>query len=366
MAPTQVLRIGIDFRPALLNSSGIGRAVRELCRAMAGLPELDLQLFAHSLSPARRADALPVGAHLHRLPIPGRSLGLLAGLGLDAGRLCGGVELFHHTDFVYAPVRGPRQALTLHDLAFFAEPGFHGPAQSAVLQARCAAAVAGADLVICPSEASAAMAREHLDLQGKLLQVIRFGVDHLPGEAPPRPREAPYLLMVGTIEPRKNHLRMLEAWRMLPAPRPQLVVIGRPGWRCAAEVAALQAGARDGVQWLESCGDAELFAFLYHAEALCYPSLLEGFGFPPLEALRLGVPVLAGDTPALREVLGDTPEFVAPDDVEAIHAGLQRLLDGVGEPRRATGIAHASTYTWADCAREHCRAYRQLLERVTA
>ena len=88
----RLISLGLDYRPALLGSSGIGRSVRELSRALARQGECDLQLFGHSLAAARRADPVPAGARLHRLPIPGRAMPWLAGLGLDAARLCGGVH----------------------------------------------------------------------------------------------------------------------------------------------------------------------------------------------------------------------------------------------------------------------------------
>ena len=118
----------------------------------------------------------------------------------------------------------------------------------------------------------------------------------------------------------------------------------------------------EGVQWIENPGDARVYDFTARARVLAYPSRHEGFGFPPLEAMRLGTPVVAGDTPALREVLGDAALFCDPDDP----ADLTRQLDAVLHDEEihadlvARGLARAADFTWRECARAHARVYREL------
>ena len=144
MAMGQTVSITIDYRPALLGTAGIGRAVRELVRAMAGLAGLQLHLFAHSLAGAATPSRPPAGARLHRLPIPGRFLGTLARMGLGADRLGGRGQLFHWTDYIHPPLSMARAVLTLHDLAFTRDPSFHGPDQATLLLERTRRAAAGA------------------------------------------------------------------------------------------------------------------------------------------------------------------------------------------------------------------------------
>ena len=364
------LRLGLDYRPALLTSTGIGRSVRELSRALALEPGLDVRLFGHSLARARHQLAVPDGATLHRLPIPGRSMPALARLGVDAGRLSGGVRLFHWTDYIHPPVRSARTVLTLHDVAFAEDRSFHGKAQTQMLLNGCRKAVAQADMIVTPTKATADAAHKHLGIPRARLRVVPFGCDHVPnpngggrlGEHPLGGR--PYVLVLGTIEPRKNQLRLLHAWQALPQPRPLLVFLGKPGWECTAIVAAIEAAVQTGqVLWQRMASDAEVFRYLAHARLLAYPSRLEGFGFPPLEACALGTPVLAGDTPALREVLDDAACFSDPEDQSAIAAALERLLvdRGLRDSLRQRGAERAKQFTWRRCARRHADLYREVV-----
>jgi glycosyltransferase involved in cell wall biosynthesis len=361
--PDSPIRLGLDYRPAILTSAGIGRSVRELSRAVAELPDVDLHLFGHSFARSRRRDPVPSGGRLHRLPIPGRSLPLLARFGLDASRLSGRVPLFHWTDYVHPPVTAARVILTLHDLAFAADPTFHGPT-TGLLTERCGAAVARAEHIICPTRATADEAQELFGRDRNSITVIPWGCDHVPHSPGPAPITQPYLLTVGTIEPRKNHQLLLDSWRALSAPRPRLVVLGRRGWECDEIVADLLRAVRgEGALWIEDVDDATVFSFMANALALVYPSRLEGFGFPPMEAMALGTPVIAGDTPALREVLGDTARLCDPNDGEALTAQLQAVIDDEGSRGQqiAAGRARASEFTWRACAEAHARVYREVL-----
>jgi len=359
-----ILRLGLDYRPALLGSSGIARSVRELVRALARRADADVHLFGHSWARARRCDPLPAATTLHRLPIPGRSLPWLTRIGIGSTALCGGVPLFHWTDYVYPPVRRARVVVTVHDVAFAENPRFHGD-QSAELHRRARAATARATLVITPSHSTAAAAEEHLDVDARRLRIVPFGTDHVPTATPQQPGDhAPFIVALGTIEPRKNHLRLLRAWRMLPQPRPQLIVIGRRGWDCTEVIAELTAGQQRGeLVWYEDLDDDSVFHYLGNAQALVYPSLLEGFGFPPLEALALGTAVVASDTPALRETLGDAAAYCDPYDERDIARAIQQVLANPQdrEALRDRGAKRVAALTWDACAAGHMAAYREAM-----
>lgn len=360
-----MLRVALDFRPALLTPSGIGRATRELAHALTEVADLDLHLYGHSLARAVNR-SVPVGAHLHRWPVPGRSLRLLRAIGLGADRLCGRPDVFHWTDYVQPPLSRSRPVLTVHDVAFAEDQTLHGERQSAILRARTATALARAARVIVPTAATARGLQEHFEVDPAIVRVIPFGADHVPRRASLLAQPSPmgkdeYILAVGTIEPRKNHLRLLRAWRELPPPRPRLVVIGRPGWLCDDTINALRATAREGVRWIPQVDDDALWHWIAHARALAYPSLLEGFGFPPLEALALGVPVLAGDTLALREVLGDAAVFRPPTSIDALRDGLETVLGDTATRKRLIeqGMRRAAAFTWGECARRHAEVYAE-------
>lgn len=352
------VRVGIDYRPALLQSAGIGRCVRELCRALVKLDGLELHLFGHSFARARRRDPLPLGSRLHRLPIPGRSLDVLARCGLDAGGLAGGAEVFHWTDYIHPPVGRATPVLTIHDLAMASDRGFHGEATDLMLR-RCRSAADQSARVICPTKATADQVLAEFGLPAAKVSIIPFGCDHVAPSGAGRPIEEDYLVMVGTIEPRKNHRNLLLAYSDLPTPRPRLLVLGRRGWHCDEIVASLT--DTEGVTWREELSDRELVRHVEYAQALVYPSFLEGFGFPPLEAMRLGTPVLAGDTPALREVLGEAATFCDPNDVADIRRGLHQLVRDADlrDELRHRGTERAAGYSWRRCAEQHAEVYLQ-------
>ena len=358
------LRVALDYRPALLGRSGIPRAVRELARSLAEVAEemsLELHLFGHSFAGAEVQET-PRRARLHRTRLPGRALPWLARIGLGAQRLCGGAEVFHWTDYVHPPVgRHTKVVLTLHDCAFAVDPSLHGE-DAANLLARTRAACRRADVIVCPTRATADDARRALDVSSDRIRVIPFGIDHAirPRTATPAPDPQGHILMLGTIEPRKNHLRAIAAWRSLPSPRPRLVIVGRPGWCCEEAVTAIRDAVDSGeATWFDDADDALLTALFDEADALLYPSLLEGFGFPPLEALARGIPVVAGDTPALRETCGDAAIWCDPRDIDAIRDALASALasDARGAVVRDARRAQAAHFRWADCARAHAEVY---------
>ena len=137
-----------------------------------------------------------------------------------------------------------------------------------------------------------------------------------------------YLVVLGTIEPRKNHLLLLQVWRQLieelGLAAPRLVIIGQRGWECEQVVDLLDRCEvlRGVVLEKNRCSDAEMATWLFHAQALLFPSFIEGYGMPLVEALQMGVPVLASDLPVFREIAGDIPEYLHPID----GVGWRRLI----------------------------------------
>lgn len=357
--------VALDYRPALLGHGGIGRAVRELASHLQRRDDVALHLFAHSLSPPRCPVRCPPGAVLHRLPIPGRSLRFLHRLGCGADRLAGRPAVFHWTDYVHPPVSAARVVLTVHDLAFAHDASWHGADAPALLERTRRAAAAAAALVV-PSAATALDVATFLP-EAKPPEVIPFGADHVPAGRPPRPDLGVgyHALCLGTIEPRKNHRALLAAWRLLERPRPLLVVVGRPGWACADIERELREAEREGlVRWLPAADDALAFALLAHARLLVYPSLWEGFGFPPLEAMALGVPVVAHDCAPLRELTDGAAVLVNARDPALLASGIASVLGDGGLQQRliAQGRKRATCFRWADCAAAYAALYARVAE----
>ena len=356
------LPIALDYRPALLASSGIARACRELARSLAVHADLAVHLFGHSLARCRRATDVPAGATLHRLPIPGRTLPWLARLGLGADRLAGSARVFHWLDYVQPPVTRAKTVLSVHDLAFVRDPSWHGN-DAPVLRERTRAAIARAAAIVVPSASTAADLRAFAP-DAPAPHVVPFGADHVPLTRRDHPLQGRrYALCLGTIEPRKDHRTLLRAWRLLPEPRPLLVVIGRIGWACDDITAELRTAVAQGLaEWRTEAADDEVWSLLQHAELLVYPSLWEGFGFPPLEAMRLGVPVVASDVAPLRELGQGALVHAAAGDAEALAAAIDRTLhdEPLRRELRRAGPARAAAFPWRDCAAAHAAIYREV------
>jgi glycosyltransferase involved in cell wall biosynthesis len=356
------LPIALDYRPALLSRAGIGRATRELARALADINQVSVHLFGHSLARARVKIEIPPQAHLHRLPIAGRSLPLLRQLGVGADQLAGGPRVFHWTDYVQPWVKNARKVLTVHDLAFVRNPTWHGK-QAKELEERTHAAISQAHALVVPSTTTARDVKNFAP-DAPPMQVIPFGSDHVPTKQTAHPlRGREYALCLGTIEPRKNHKNLLAAWRTLKEPRPLLVVVGAIGWDCDEIVAEIEAAQRDGsALWLEDCKDEDLWPLIQHACLLAYPSLWEGFGFPPLEAMALGTPVVAHRTDALRELGDDALTLTDASQPEALAAAIERVYsdDNHRIERIAAGRKRAKSYLWHECANAHVELYREV------
>ncbi|HWP19204.1 MAG TPA: glycosyltransferase family 1 protein [Burkholderiaceae bacterium] len=183
-----------------------------------------------------------------------------------------------------------------------------------------------------------------------------------------RPLAEPYFVVLGTIEPRKNHWLLLQAWRRLAerlgSATPRLVVIGQRGWECENVVDLLERcePLRGLVVERRSCTDAELVTWLHHAQALLFPSFVEGYGLPLVEALAQGVPVIASDLPVFREIAGQIPEYVDPLDGPAWLEQVERYA-APGSRWRKAQLERLSGFvapSWGG----HFEAVDSLLEQV--
>jgi glycosyltransferase involved in cell wall biosynthesis len=182
------------------------------------------------------------------------------------------------------------------------------------------------------------------------------------------PREAPYFVVLGTIEPRKNHRLLLNLWRELVArlgpATPHLVLIGRRGWECENVVDMLERcdALRGHVHEVPGCTDATLAQYLQHARALLFPSFAEGFGMPLVEALLMGTPVVASTLPVFREIAGAVPDYLGPLDGPG---WTQAVLDYAADPspRRDAQLQRMQGFrmpTW----QAHFAQVEQLLEQL--
>lgn len=278
----------------------------------------------------------------------------------------GPVDVVHATTIVQPGHRAPLVA-TVHDLSFLSEPGHFTARGRRVFERGLALALAEAAVVLCSSEATRRHCREAGFDDGRL-RVVPLAP--APGLAEPvaagevaaaRRRHAlerPYVLWAGTAEPRKNLPGLLAAWRRVGRPGVDLVLAGPDGWQ--EDAGALAAGDPS-VRRVGFVPAADLAALYAGASAVCYPSLLEGFGLPVLEAMAQGAPVVTSAGTATEElVAGGAGVAVDPRDADALAGAITALLDDPDGARRLgeAGRARAAGYTWERAAALTVEAYR--------
>jgi glycosyltransferase involved in cell wall biosynthesis len=368
------MRVGLDATPLLGPRTGVGQYVARLVEALAAsgeLAELRLVPFtwrgAGGLGPAVAAAEAAGGTRVvvRRRRVPARPLreAWARAHWPPVEWFSGPVEVFHATNFVAPPARRARLVVTIHDLTYLRYPEMVTAASARYRELVPAGLDRGA-IVCTPTTAVAAEVVDTYRLPSDRVVVTPLGVGErwLRAEPPDgawlaaRGLPERYLLFVGNREPRKNLATLLAAYRELLAERspPPLVLVGPPGWGEEPDLASLPPGSVLTPGYL---GDQELPRVVAGAAALACPSWYEGFGLPALEALACGTPVVAGDLPALREVLGDQAELVDPGDAGALAAALAKAVEGGGEAARQARRAHAAGFTWDLCAEATLQAY---------
>jgi glycosyltransferase involved in cell wall biosynthesis len=354
---------------------GIGRYVRALVEHLPAEAAVDggAVRFLVCRHPADRVAAagLPPAATV-RLAWPGR-LATRTWVTLRRPRLPAGLletlDLVHATSAAVPPVRGRPLVATVHDLGFRHYPDAY-PAAGRRYHDRSARIVAAeAARILVPSEATARDLAELFAVDRGRVAIVPLGV-----EPPARPDHrgaarllhdlgvrGPFLLAVGTLEPRKNLPRLLDAFGEVTDELPDhwLVVVGPVGW--GPRLRPSWESVR--VKLAGPVGDATLHALYQKADGLAYPSLYEGFGLPVLEAMAHGTPVLTSDRSSLPEVAGDAALLVDPLDRGAVAKGLVRLVaDGALRQRlQAAGPRRAAAFTWPATAAATWATYREVL-----
>jgi glycosyltransferase involved in cell wall biosynthesis len=280
--------------------------------------------------------------------------------------------IVHATNPAAVPPVSPDQRLvvTVHDLAFRRFPELFPHTWRWLYRAGLRAAVKRADAILVPSQSTADDLLTTTSLEPSRIHVTPLAPslvasDQDSAETLERLGVArPYVLSVGTQEPRKNLERLVRAYRQVAPDVPHaLVLAGAPGWRTEALEAELTRPGPGTIVRTGSVSGGDLDVLYRGADIFAYPSLYEGFGLPVLEAMARGVPTLASNVSSLPQVAGDAALLVDPTDVSEIAEGLARLLTetGLADDLRHRGLQRAATFTWAATARATLDVYRHLM-----
>ncbi|MCX6022572.1 MAG: glycosyltransferase family 1 protein [Chloroflexi bacterium] len=366
------MRIGLDLRLAAYREGGIPQYGRPLLRALADLaPDDQFVALQHRKGPKPLVKAANVTTS--KLWTPPHHRWEQAALALEL--LPRRLDVLHSPDFIAPRRRNCPAVITVHDLAFLRFPDILTP-DSARYYGQVQRAVENADGVIAVSESTRADMAAYLGSPLDRIKVIHHGIDpeFNPAEQPGdvaafcRDHGLPqrFILWVGTLEPRKGISVLLEALslaqRGLPEEFGTLVVAGPLGWLSeglTARAEALGLGAR--VRFFGPATRAELVQLYQAAWVFAFPSLYEGFGLPPLEAMACGTPVIASDAPALPEVLGNAAMFTPALNPDALASALTSLAhDPALRARlRAAGLKRAAGFRWEHTARATMQVYRE-------
>lgn len=368
--------VNIDYQPAVAQRAGIGRYVRLLARHLPAFlaPDDRLRLFYFDFT--RRAEAPESAPNATARPwrlLPGAAVQQLWKRGLPPrfDLIAGRADVHHFCNFVIPPIsESAKTVVTICDMSFMRHPECAEARNLAYLKARIGATIERADAIITISRFSAREIVEFFPAARGKVFPIHLGVDQTLA-SPGRDRivetrkrlglERPYILTVGTIEPRKNLEFLVDAFDGMKNQDVELVVVGRPGWSYEPILEKFRTAKKAArIRHLATIGDGDLAALYAGAELYATPSLYEGFGFTPLEAMLCGTPVISSAGGSLSEVLGDSAFIIRQFDLDAWSRSLDGLL---GDKRvrgdlRRLGFARARKFRWEETARQTAEIYR--------
>ncbi|MCU1462338.1 MAG: hypothetical protein JWO37_2413 [Acidimicrobiales bacterium] len=373
--PARPLSVALDATPLLGARTGVAAMTLGALRALvAERDELAVDVSAYALTWRGRqvlAGALPAGVHAHHKPMPARPLRAVWRR-LDWPAIeswTGPLDVVHGTNFVVPPTRNAAAVVTIHDLTPVRYPELCRRDTLAYPDLVRRALRRGA-WVHTPSRAVADEVVELLGADPERVVAIPSGVpmaselaagDVALMRAPAGP---PYLCTVGTVEPRKDHVSLVRAFDAVAGDHPdlRLVIAGPDGWGAEQLAAAVaRSPYRDRIERRGWVPEDERTALVRGAVAFVFPSVYEGFGYPPLEAMAEGVPVVATSAGALPEVLGDAALLVAPGYPDALAGAITRLLDdgGLRERLIEAGRMRVARYSWTAFSRGLADLYRR-------
>jgi glycosyltransferase involved in cell wall biosynthesis len=374
------MRVGLDGYPLSEPRTGVGHYTLELARALAlNSPSNQFELVSPApFAPDAQEEIARAGlSNLHTTSLKTSSIrGHWWSMGLPLYARKAGFDVFHGTNFDLPLWKRRRSVVTIHDLSALLHKDKHRSRLVRRARVRLPLVVRIADLIIADTESVKREICEHLGVKPARVVTIPLAARdcfqplHPAETIRTRQRlgiEEDFLLFVGTLEPRKNLLTLLKALVRITGQtplRPQLVIAGGEGWLMDESFAFIrEAALGDRLCLTGYLADDELRALYSSCKAFIYPSLYEGFGLPPLEAMACGAPVIASRIPALEETLGSAAHLFEPTNVDALAKGIVDLLQDESQRQRLqlAGRQRAAEFSWERTARQTLAVYEKLV-----
>ncbi|HEY5098328.1 MAG TPA: glycosyltransferase family 1 protein [Acidimicrobiales bacterium] len=367
------LSVGFEATALLGRPTGVGAFCAGALTGLSGLPSVGVSAFAISWRRRHQLAALvPSGISIRQRAMPARPLHAAWARSSvpPVEWFIGHHDVVHGTNFVVPPARSAVRVATVHDLTVVLYPELCDP-PTLLFPGLIRRAVAEGAWIHTPSRFIADQVVEEFSVAPDRVRAVHHGIPLPPphggdrgGPPIPLPEGCDrYVLAIGTVEPRKDYPLLVSAFGAVAATHPEvaLVVVGADGWGAERFAAAVEGSPwRSRIVRAGYLDDATLAATLRHASVLAYPSRYEGFGFPPLQAMAAGVPVVATAAGAVPEVVGDGAALVDPGDGDGLAAAISRLLDGGSEVEEqvARGLRRSAEFTWEACATGLAGLYR--------
>jgi len=371
------MKVCIDIQSAVTQRAGVGRYTRELVQHLGRAAPDDRFLLTYFDFKGRAAPIEVPNASQHAIRYcPGR-LAQFAWKTLGwppYDMFAGDADLYHFPNFIIPPLRNKKSVVTIHDVSFVPYPHFAEERNVRYLRTHIKETVKRADAIITVSEFSAREICSYLGADEERVFAVHHGISDTfarPGaEETARvladcKLDRPYLLTVGTVEPRKNLTLMVEAFEHLKDFDGDLVIAGGLGWKYEPILERIRKSPRaKSIRCLGYTDDSRLPALYAGASAFLLTSYYEGFGFPPVEAMACGTPVVSSTGGSLAEVLGDGAVLLESYSGEEWAEQIGRVLTDsrFREELIDRGRIKAASYSWAEAASKTMAVYRQVAE----
>ncbi len=375
------MKIGFDISAQSLPRSGIGQYQVHLLRALLSIDQDNFyHFYAFNLRNRQRFDDIQFpfdNYKLNVIPIPQRLITLwwMMFSRPSLERVAGECDLYHVSEICIQPARKAKTVAMVHDLTTLLFPEHHVKS-NVFLHNQRFKRIKRVDGILTNSQATKADIVKHLDIHPDKIFVTHLGADrrfHQMEKEDVYPilqkysLTKPYILFVGTLEPRKNVETLIRAFNQLKQVHNiphELVLVGQKGWLYRSILEAIESSPfKSDIRQVDYVPDSDVPALMNGAEVFAYPSFYEGFGLPVLEAMQCGVPVVTSNISSLPEVGGEACLYIHPESADELSETLYKVIRDKSFQKTLSekGICRAKQFSWEKCAEKTLKAYQEVM-----